>query len=607
MRNLRKLLTALIVVTMLVSSLGAFAEAGSAAWTEETTADGWILVTQADGPTLGYSPDSGVTILEVDGLAFKDLDRDGELDAYEDWRLDDNERAIDLATRLDYQTIAAMIAHGDINGMNEDATNATIALAAPRSEVDADPAEADMVNFVLPTGQRTFISRLSSMPALQQARLNNNLQAVAEGMDYGIPINFTTDPRSAYADGASNLAMAATFDPELIGDLHKDLAQMYRAVGITTILGPQIDLVTEPRWSRFNGTYGEDPALSRDMTNAAITGFQSTYDEEGNDLGWGEDSVIAMMKHWPSDAPGEGGREAHNDYGKYNVYPGDSFATGTIPFVDGGLNLESVTGMAGAAMTSYSIAYTEDESLGELVGSGYSEYKVQLLRSYGFDGVICTDGGIVDDPNTGHGVDDLDGVQRVYKILSAGVDQILGFKDLRSFAEQAFQLFVDEIGEEAALARYQESARRILKSYFEIGLFENPYVDSAYAVEAVDGDLFRNYVDEVADKSIVMLKNSDGTIHAAEGEEKPTVYIPMTYQSAAKGYALPVSQQLADIYFNLVTDTPGEPTGEADESGNPTYTEADIVRADAEALAACDYALVFVSEPNTGNGYDYES
>ena len=604
MRNLRKLLAALIVVTMIVSSLGAFAEEGSAAWTEETTADGWIKVTQENGPTLGYSPDSGVTILEVDGLAFKDLDRDGELDVYEDWRLDDNERAADLAVRLDYQTISAMIAHGDINSMNDDATNATIALAPPRSEVDADPAEADMVNYVLPTGQRTFISRLSTMPALQQARLNNNLQAVVEGMDYGIPINFTTDPRSQYADGASNLAMAATFDPELIGDLHKDLAKIYRAVGITTILGPQIDLTSEPRWSRFNGTYGEDPALSRDMTRAAITGFQSTYDEEGNDLGWGVDSVVAMMKHWPSDGPGEGGREAHNDYGKFNVYPGESFATGTIPFVDGGLDLGSATGMAGAAMTSYSIAYTDDESLGELVGSGYSEYKVQLLRSYGFDGVICTDGGIVDDPNTGHGVDDLDGVQRVYKILSAGVDQILGFKDIRSFIEQAYQLFVDDIGEEAALARYQESARRILKSYFEVGLFENPYVDSSYAVDAVDGDLLKTYVDEVADKSIVMLKNSEGTIHAAEGEEKPTVYIPMTFQSASEGYALPVSQQLADIYFNLVTDTPAEPSGEADEDGNATYTEADIVRADAAALAECDYALVFVSEPSTGSGFD---
>ena len=108
MRNLRKLLAALIVVTMIVSSLGAFAEEGSAAWTEETTADGWIKVTQENGPTLGYSPDSGVTILTVDGAAFKDLDKDGELDVYEDWREDAQTRAEDLAAQLSIEQIAGL-------------------------------------------------------------------------------------------------------------------------------------------------------------------------------------------------------------------------------------------------------------------------------------------------------------------------------------------------------------------------------------------------------------------------------------------------------------------------------------------------------------------
>ena len=177
--------------------------------------------------------------------------------------------------------------------------------------------------------------------------------------------------------------------------------------------------------------------------------------------------------------------------------------------------------MAGAAMTSYSIAYTDDESLGELVGSGYSEYKVQLLRSYGFDGVICTDGGIVDDPNTGHGVDDLDGVQRVYKISPLALTRSSASRISAASSSRAYQLFVDDIGEEAALARYQESARRILKSYFEVGLFENPYVDSAYAVDAVDGDLLKTYVDEVADKSIVMLRTAKGPSTPPKARRSP--------------------------------------------------------------------------------------
>ena len=606
----KRIISSLCAAALMIGSFAPASMAESAAkWAEEKTKDGWIKITQEGGKTLGYSPDSGVSILTVDGYAFKDLDRDGELDAYEDWRLDADARSADLAERLDYKLISALMTHGDINGMEIDASNATIAMAAPGSGVEYDPADADMVNSVLPRGLRTFISRLSSMPALQQAKLHNNLQKRAEELEYGIPILFTTDPRSAYADGTTNLAMASTFDPELINKLYQDLAKMYRAVGIDELLGPQIDLTTEPRWRRYSGTFGEDPALSRDMTRAAINGLQSTYNADGKDEGWGEDSVLSMMKHWPSDGAAESGREAHKRTGKYNVYPGDSFATGTIPFVDGGLNPGGETNTVSAVMTSYSIAYTDDESLGELVGSGYSEYKVQLLRSYGFDGLICTDGGIVDDVNTGHGVDDLNGTERVHKIIAAGVDQILGFKDIPTFAEEAYQMFVDEMGEDAALARYRESARRILRSHFLVGLFENPYVDTTGAVEAIEGTVNKNYVDEVAEKSIIMVKNNDSTIKAAD-ESKPTVYIPMTFQSASRtapaGFVLPVDQKIADTYFNVVTDTIGEPTGEADANGKATYTENDIIRATTEDVAACDYALVFVSSPSTGIGYDSE-
>lgn len=607
MKMKKRIISTLCAGTLLLGSLTPAMAEDNAKWTEEKTKDGWMRITQEGGKTLGYSADSGVHILTVDGFAFKDLDKDGELDIYEDWRLDADTRAADLAGRLSIEAIAALMTHGDLNGMSLDASNATLAMAAPGSAVEYDPADADMVNTVLPKGLRTFISRLSTMPALSQAKLHNNLQKRAEELEYGIPILFTTDPRSSYADGTTNLAMAATFEPELINHLYQELAKTYRAVGIDELLGPQIDLTTEPRWSRYSGTFGEDPALSRDMTQAAINGLQSTYDADGNDTGWGTDSILSMMKHWPSDGAAESGREAHKPTGKFNVYPGDAFHTGTIPFVDGGISLNGETGTVSAVMTSYSIAYTDDESLGELVGSGYSEYKVQLLRSYGFDGLICTDGGIVDDKNTGHGVDDLNGAERVYKILSAGVDQILGFKDIPAFTMEAYQMFVDEIGEDAATARYQESARRILRSHFLVGLFENPYVDTSAAVAAVETDVNKSFVDEVAEKSIIMVKNSDATIHAANGE-KPTVYIPMTYKaasrSAAAGFSLPIDQKLADTYFNVVTDTIGEPTGEPDANGKATYTANDIIRASSADVAACDYALVFVSSPSSGIGYD---
>ena len=191
----KRIISSLCAAALMIGSFAPASMAESAAkWAEEKTKDGWIKITQEGGKTLGYSPDSGVSILTVDGYAFKDLDRDGELDAYEDWRLDADARSADLAERLDYKLISALMTHGDINGMEIDASNATLAMAAPGSGVEYDPADADMVNSVLPRGLRTFISRLSSMPALQQAKLHNNLQKRAEELEYGIPILFTTDP-----------------------------------------------------------------------------------------------------------------------------------------------------------------------------------------------------------------------------------------------------------------------------------------------------------------------------------------------------------------------------------------------------------------------------
>lgn len=608
MRNLRKLLSALIVAVMLISSLGAFAEEGAATWTEETTADGWIMVTQENGPTLGYSPDSGVTILEVDGQAFKDLDRDGELDVYEDWRLSDDERAEDLASRLTAEEIIGLMNVPATAGFEADGSDGTLQNTLGETTL--------MSVAITEQGLRQVLSRGFGMPALIQARWNNNMQALAEAADaYGIPLQIWSDPRAEYTANMGNLAIAATFDTELAAEITQIGNAKYRALGITGLYAPQIDIASEPRWSRVDGTFGEDPALSRDLTNAVISAMQSTYDEEGNDIGWGEDSLIAVMKHWPSDAPGEGGREAHNKYGMYNVYPGDAFETGLISFVDGGLNLDSATEMSGGAMMSYSIAYTADESLGDLVGSAFSEYKVQLLRSYGFDGVIITDSSVTSPQSErfttkDHGVEDLTVAEKDLLAIKAGCDQILSSNN---YGEQndileAYQMLVEEIGEEDALARFRESAVRILRNEFRVGIFENAYVDCAAAVALIEEDTASEELSiTAAQKSIVMLKNEGNVIQQAASEEKPTVYIPLAYTPESSSWSMPISQGTASQYFNIVTDTVGEPTGEADEDGNPTYTQDDVIRATAEELEACDFAIIFMDSPVLGTGYDEET
>ena len=78
---------------------------GEAKWSEEKTADGWMKVTNQGGATLGYSKESGVQLLQSGGFAFKDLNRNGALDPYEDWRLDDETRAWDLANQMSGEEI----------------------------------------------------------------------------------------------------------------------------------------------------------------------------------------------------------------------------------------------------------------------------------------------------------------------------------------------------------------------------------------------------------------------------------------------------------------------------------------------------------------------
>ncbi len=568
---------------------------GEAKWSEEKTADGWMKVTNDGGETLGYSPDSGVKLIQVAGFAFKDLNKNGKLDLYEDWRQEDGERAADLAERLTYQECFGLMMYSDIFTMEDDGS------------VAYDNNQAHSIYEKMDEGVFSFLSFANSYPSVTIAKMNNNGQAYAESLKYGIPMNVSNNPQNF--GGPSNLALGATFDPKLAGEVAALRAKQYRAIGVFTELGPSIEIAAEPRWTRISGTYGEDPALSRDMANAIISAYQSTYDENGKDLGWGADSIVGMMKHFPGDGAGEGGRESHSEVGAYNVYPGDQFETSLIPFIDGGLNLDSSTNQSAAVMLSMSIAYSDDESLGELVGSSHSKYKLDVLReTYGYDGLICTDW-LFD--AKGFGTDDWTLAERRYRMVSIGVDMIGGDTDPAAY-EEVWPMLVEELGEDGALKRLQDSARRILRTFFNVSGFENPYVATS-ETNVISGNSENEAVMEEANlKSIVMVKNEDGAIAKNAGGDKPTVYIPMLYTPTVQGYMfatyaswdLPVDLKTAENYFNVVTDTVTDPTGEPDADGNPTYTANDIVRASAGQLAECDFALVIVNGPATTSGYD---
>ncbi len=549
---------------------------------QEQQADGYKLIVQKKGPTLGYTT---APILSVQGRAFKDLNRNGELDPYENWRRPAYERAVDLASRLTIEEIAGLM------------------LYSAHQAVPSDQLTDAQKKFLSEDNLRAVLVTTVESPEVA-ARWNNNVQAFVEALGKGIPANNSSDPRNETSATAefnagsggkislwpSPLGLAATFDPDLVRLFGNIASKEYRALGIATALSPQIDLATEPRWNRFNGTFGEDPNLDTDLARAYVDGFQTT---DGSRDGWGTESVNAMVKHWPSGGPEEGGRDAHFNYGKYAVYPGGNFKTHLQAFTKGAFRLRGKTGSATAVMPYYTISYGIDPE-GNNVGNNYSHYLItDLLRDrYGFEGVVCTDWGVTADNRS---IESFDGkcwgretlsvAERHYEVLKAGVDQFGGNNDMGPVLE-AYRMWVRDFGEDAARERFEQSAVRLLMNVFRTGLFENPYVDPATASAVVGNAGFMQEGYQAQLRSVVMLKNHAQALPQKSGQEgKQKVFVPKRHYPAFAGrfglfgahpdyWDWPVDRKLVEQYYEW-TDNPAE----------------------------ADFALILIQEPYSGTGY----
>ena len=436
------------------------------------------------------------------------------------------------------------------------------------------------------------------------ANWNNRVQALVEGIGFGIPSNNSSDPRNSanataeYNAGAGGkismwpepLGLAATFDPKTVQQFGNIAAKEYRALGITTALSPQIDLGTEPRWVRINGTFGEDPRLVEDLARAYVDGFQTSHGSGEIKDGWGYQSVNAMIKHWPGGGPEEGGRDAHYAYGKFAVYPGNNLDEQILPFVGGALNLSGKTKTAAAVMPYYTVSYNQDQKNFENVGNGYSSYLISdLLRGkYHYDGVVCTDWGVTADEGKtpdifagkSWGMETKSVAERHYKVLMAGVDQF-GGNNVAAPVIEAYQMGVKDHGEKFMRTRFEQSAVRLLRNIFRLGLFENPYLVVDQSIQTVGNPEFMRAGYNAQLKSIVLLKNKSHLLPLKKGI---TVYIPKRFTAARKdffGNITPekwedaLNPELVKKYFNTTSDP-----------------------------SQADLALVFISSPDGGPGYD---
>jgi len=565
--------------------------------------DGITVVSNQEGAILGYSADSGVKIIAQDHYAFKDLNKNGSLDAYEDWRLQVNERAKDLAKQMSLEDIAGLMlysSHQSLPGSSRGFGSSTYGgKSFAESGAVASDLSDEQKKFLTDDHLRHLLITSVESPAVS-AEWNNNAQALAEGLYLGIPINTSSDPRhgsDSYAEfnaGAGGdismwpgtLGIAATFDPALMKQFGEIASKEYRALGIATALSPQIDLATEPRWSRFDGTMGEDPDLATDLARAYVDGFQST---NGGD--WGMESVNAMVKHWPGGGPEEGGRDGHFGYGAYAVYPGKNIKDHMQPFTEGVFKLEGPTKMAAAVMPYYTISNGE----GENVANGYNKYLItDVLRgTYGYDGVLCTDWGITKDMTSiskfegkPFGVENLSVAERHYKAIQAGMDQFGGNNDISPVLE-AYKLGVAEIGEESMRERFEESAVRLLTNIFRTGLFENPYLDVEKTIEIVGNSEFMKAGFDAQLRSIVMLKNSGKALPVKTREK---VYVPQRYIAPITNWWGVTTKPKTIDAFNMevvakyfkVVETPEEAdfalVGIQSPDGGVGYNDADVER-----------------------------
>ncbi|GAA3693411.1 glycoside hydrolase family 3 N-terminal domain-containing protein [Zhihengliuella alba] len=311
---------------------------------------------------------------------------------------------------------------------------------------------------------------LQASSARDLAQWANAAQAEVRKQPFGIPVTISSDPRHAFGNNPGTglaagpfsqwpepLGFGALDDPDLAERFGEIVRREYRAVGITLALHPQIDLATEPRWSRAGGTYGQSAETASRLGVAYVRGLQ------GEALG--PSSVAAMGKHFPGGGPQLDGEDPHFDYGKEQVYPGGLWDMHLQPFKD------VLTAGISQMMPYYGVpmgtAYEE-------VGFSFNrEIVTDLLRKQlGFDGIVCSDWGIIG--ATPWGVEHLSFEERMVKALDAGIDQFGG----EAIPDTLIGLVRSGAVSES---RIDESARRLLREKFTLGLFDDPFVDAERA------------------------------------------------------------------------------------------------------------------------------
>nr|WP_190809771.1 glycoside hydrolase family 3 N-terminal domain-containing protein [Flagellimonas sp. S3867] len=488
-------------------------------------------------------------VIEKDGRTFRDLNKNEKMDTYEDIHQSIDNRVEDLLGQMTLEEKAGMMF---INGVPVSTDAVPDGKQGLKGFVATQPPITENMSAKKMTHFNTWDipEDLSIL-----AKWYNNVQQLAENTRLGIPITMASDPRHHFNEKNTEIAslgftqfcempgFAAIGDEDLVRQFANIVRKEFMAVGFRESLSPQIDLATEPRWARINGGFSEDASLTSRLTSSYIEGLQGEKLTNG---------VACMTKHFPGGGPQKEGLDPDFIFHKGQVYPGDNFDYHLIPFEAA---FESNTA---GVMPYYGVPIDQTE---ENVAMGYNKTIITTLlrEKYNYDGVVCTNWGLITDIPMGPdvtwearawGVEHLSETERVLKVIEVGCDQFGG----ESRPELVVQLVTEgKMTEE----RIDTSVRRLLRQKFELGLFDNPFVDEMKVTEIIGAESSKVLGEKTQQISMTLLKNKNSTLPLVKKKHK--VYIKNLDSITVAKYAEVVSSPEEADFAILRLNTPWYP------------------------------------------------
>ena len=532
-------------------------------------------------------------VIEAEGLYFKDIDGTGKVSPVNDWRLSPEERAAAYVKELTLDEKIAQLFISDWRmGPKYPSARLRGHVATPDESGVLDDGEVHQKTIFgeqhLP-GTTTLIKEWFSRHTILRENAQpddladylNQLQAVAEECDRFVPVQAASNSRNENGEivfgmndaggvfptwpGTLGIAAAVKGSGIEVADKWAEATrESWEACNLRKGYMYMVDCMSDPRWQRSYGTFGEDPALISEIAAHIIPRIQ------GSEEGITDTGVAVTTKHFPGGGPRENGFDPHYAAGQWNVYA-----------TPGSLQKYHMPGFAAAVekntssiMPYYSKPAAEKSAVQQdcegndlrfdPYGFAYNRVFIHdILRGQmGFKGYINSDTGIVH--NMKWGVEMLDEPERVgFAVRNSGVDVISGLFD-NKFGRESYDRATNGYYDTHTLPEgitpdmvtlndeaIDRAVSRTLAEMFRLGMFENTYRDAKKAKEIISGSRYWADAELAHRQSVVLLKN-DGTLPLNAASKK--VYAEAFHKNPAQGEAATkaLREMLGDV--TLVED-----------------------------------------------------